>query len=142
MSAPANAAARAARAASAASASAASRVPRAAATSQQMGQLNTVAKRPAANALLALGLVGFVFGVYGWTRRRVKDTDIFAEQADELDEVCVLFAGWPRAVCPRALHGSHTLPQPPSQPPFTPLRRRLLRTQLSAGAAAAAGKLA
>ena len=39
------------------------------------------------NALLALGLLGFVFGVYSWTRHRVKDMDVFADKADELDEV-------------------------------------------------------
>ena len=65
----------------------AARVARAAAHAQHLREQNAYANRPRNNALLALGLLGFVYGVYTWTRHRVKDLDVFAEKADELDEV-------------------------------------------------------
>ena len=67
--------------------SSAARVARRAAVMQHVVAQETYGNRPRNNVLLALGLVGFVFGVYSWTRHRVKDMDVFAEKADELDEV-------------------------------------------------------
>ena len=73
----------------AAGVSAGARVARRSAVAQHFGaqQVHANRTRTRNNALLAVGLVGFVYGVYAWTRHRVKDMDVFADKADELDEV-------------------------------------------------------
>jgi hypothetical protein len=71
----------------AAGVSAGARVARRAAVAQHFGAQQVHANRTRNNVLLAVGLVGFVYGVYAWTRHRVKDMDVFADKADELDEV-------------------------------------------------------
>jgi len=63
------------------------RAARAAAHANFLKQQAALDNRPRNNALLALGLVGFCYGVYTWTRHRVKDIDVFSDKADELDEV-------------------------------------------------------
>jgi hypothetical protein len=39
------------------------------------------------NALAAAALVGFVGGVWVWTTRRMKNTDVLSEISEDLDEV-------------------------------------------------------
>jgi len=63
-----------------------------------------VMQRGAKNVALAGVLLGFVGGVYVWTTQRVKDTDLFAPVASELDEARALKKQGPTAVQPTEAH--------------------------------------